>query len=239
MDPNLILNRLMRLAQLDTSPFDEVRDDQKETLPAFLIVAVSALLAGFGATLWLFFEKEDGLDLDIGRVLLYIWILGTIVTVILWAVWVGLTGVILQSFFKEPVDMMSLFRTMGYASFPFAASFLMLVPFLAMGIGLTALVAWFVLSIFAAQAATGAESGKVIKATLVGFLAFALISGIFARGSGIATGVFLHSDSQTIAEGEYYEFEGFDDDDFDCIPISDADREALEDAGQDVSIYCD
>jgi hypothetical protein len=208
MDFNLVLNRLMRLAQLDTSPFDEVRDDQRETLPAVLIVVVGALLAGLGAFIWLLFEKPDGpIDVDFVNVLLYIWLLGTVVTVIMWAVWVGVTAVVLQNFYKEPIDMMALFRTMGYASFPFAISLFMLIPYLSMGIGIVALVAWFVLSIFAVQAASGADSGKVIKATLAGFIVFAVILGLFARATGISTGLFLHSDSQTIEEGEFYKID--------------------------------
>jgi hypothetical protein len=212
MDINLVLNRLMRLAQLDTSPFDEVRDDPRENITAVAIVAVSALLAGIGTMLWLILIKGDfvgdAADLDFVSVFLKVILLGTIFTVVMWAVWVGVTGVVLQSVFKEPVDMLSLARTMGYASFPFAASFLVLLPFLSMGVGLAALVAWFVLTIFAVQAASGADSGKVIKATLAGFFVFAVILGIFGRGTGIATGVFINSESRGIAEGEFYDFGG-------------------------------
>lgn len=206
MDPNLILNRLVRLAQLDTSPFDEVRDDQRELIPAIAIVAISALLAGIGTWLWLLFVKPDGpISVDFVNVLLNVWLLGTAMTVALWAVWVGVTAVVLQSVFKEPVEFTSLFRTMGYASFPFAASFLMLLPYLHMGIGLAAIVGWFVLSIFAVQAATGADSGKVIKSTLAGFLVFAVLLGMFARGAGIGTGIFINSESRAVGEGEFYE----------------------------------
>ena len=52
MDPNVILGRVLRLARLDTSVFDEVRDDQNETIPAVIIAAISALLAGIGSFLW-------------------------------------------------------------------------------------------------------------------------------------------------------------------------------------------
>ncbi len=208
MDPNLILNRLVRLAQLDTSPFDEVRDDPKELVPAIAIVAISALLSGIGTWLWLVFVKPDGpVNVDFVKVLLNILLLGTLMTVALWAVWVGVTAVVLQSVFKEQIDMMSLFRTMGYASFPFAASFLMLMPYLHMGVGLAAIVGWFVLSIFAVQAASGADSGKVIKSTLAGFLVFAVLLGMFARGAGIGTGIFIDSESRAVGEGEFYEID--------------------------------
>ena len=208
MDINVVLNRLMRLAQLDTSPFDEVRDDQRELIPAIAIVALSGLVAGLGAMIWLFFSAPSNFDVQFGNALLYIVVLGTIFTVVLWAVWVGVTGVVLQTVFKEPVEMLALFRTMGYASFPFAISLLMLIPALSMGFALAALVAWFVLSIFAVQAASGADSGKVIKSSMIGFVAFLVLFGLFARGTGIASGAFLFSEgSKAIEQGEFWKYD--------------------------------
>ena len=52
MDPNVVINRLVRLAKLDTTVFDEVRDDANELIPAIVITVVSALLAGLGALLF-------------------------------------------------------------------------------------------------------------------------------------------------------------------------------------------
>jgi hypothetical protein len=209
MDPNIIMNRIMRLAKLDTSPFDEVRDDQRETVPAIVIVAVSALLASLGATLWLLLSKPDGLSLDWGHVILKIWLLGTIITVIMWAVWVAVTAVFLSSFYKEQAEIPVLMRTMGYAAFPFALSILMLLPFLSFGIGVVALAIWAVLSTFAVQAATTADSDRVIKANLVGFLVFAVLLSIFARGVGISSGVFVNAENTGSAgpifdSGKYY-----------------------------------
>ena len=45
MDPNAVLNKLIRLAKLDTTVFDEVRDDANELIPAMIVAAVSALLS--------------------------------------------------------------------------------------------------------------------------------------------------------------------------------------------------
>lgn len=206
MDPNIIFGRLVRLAKLDTSVFDEVRDDPKETLPAVAIVAISALLAGIGAWLWLTLVKPfGGLDIDFVNILLFIWLLGTILTVGAWALWVGVTWLVLQNVYKEQVEFQTLLRTMGYAAFPFAFSILMAIPALSMGFALVPLVGWFVLSIFAVQAASGAESDRVIKANLAGFLACCLLLGLFARGFGIATGVFVVSEGlKPAVEGEYY-----------------------------------
>ncbi len=208
MDINAIFNRLMRLARLDTSVFDEVRDDARETIPAIVIVAVGSLIAGFGVWLWLLFVKPSGIDVDFVNILLFVWLLGTALTVGLWFAWVGVTFVVLQSVYHEQVDFQSLLRTMGYASFPFAASLLMLIPALSMGFALVPLVAWFVLSIFAVQSASGADSDRVIKANFAGFLVFCLVLGLLARGVGIGTGVFVNSEGgKAIAEGEFYKFD--------------------------------
>jgi hypothetical protein len=206
VDPNAILNRLMRLARLDTGVFDEVRDDPRETLPAIIIVAVSALLAGFGALLFFMFVKPAGADADVGNLFVKVIVLGTIFAVVLWGVWVAVTYVVLVQFFKETADIQVLLRTMGYASIPFAASLLMLIPGLSMGLAITALVLWFVLSIYAVQAATSASPDRVIISCLVGFLVFAVLMGIIARSSGLTTGAFVFSEGyKTAIDNDYYE----------------------------------
>lgn len=209
MDPNAIMNKVMRLARLDTSVFDEVRDDPKEIGPAIILVAISALIAGIGVMLWLLFVKPDGADLDFAGVLLKVLILGTIFAVVLWGVWVAVTYFVLVQVFKEPADIQVLARTMGYAAVPFALSFLMLIPGISLGIGIVALVIWFVMSIYAVQAATGASPDRVIIANLAGFAVFAIIMSFLASVTGMTTGAFVQSDNVftegTIFEGEYYE----------------------------------
>jgi hypothetical protein len=204
MDINAILNRVMRLARLDTTVFDEVRDDERELIPAIVIVAVSALLAGIGAWLWLLFVKPDGTDLDFGNVFLKIIVIGTIFAAVLWGVWVAVTYVVLVQFYKEQTDLMSLLRTMGYAAFPFSLSLLMFIPGLSFGIALAAVVLWFVMSTYAVQAASNAQSDRVVMANAIGFIVFAVVMALIARESGLTTGVFVNSESRAIGEGEYY-----------------------------------
>lgn len=207
MDINAILNRVMRLARLDTTVFDEVRDDERELIPAVVIVAISSLLAGVGAWLWLLFVKPAGVDLDFGNVLLKIMLIGTIFAVVLWGVWVAITYVILVQVYKEQTDLMSLMRTMGYAAFPFSLSLLMFIPGLSFGIALAAIVLWFVMSTYAVQAASNASSDRVVMANAIGFIVFAVFMALIARESGLTTGVFVNSESRAISEGEYYKLD--------------------------------
>ena len=207
MDINAILNRVMRLARLDTTVFDEVRDDERELIPAVVIVAISSLLAGVGAWLWLLFVKPAGVDLDFGNVLLKIMLIGTIFAAVLWGVWVAITYVILVQVYKEQTDLMSLMRTMGYAAFPISLSLLMFIPGLSFGIALAAIVLWFVMSTYAVQAASNASSDRVVMANAIGFIVFAVFMALIARESGLTTGVFVNAESQAIREGEYHKLD--------------------------------
>ncbi len=207
MDINAILNRVMRLARLDTTVFDEVRDDERELIPAVVIVAISALLAGVGAWLWLIFVKPAGVDIDFGNVLLKIIVIGTLFAGVLWGVWVAITYVILVQVYKEQTDLMSLLRTMGYAAFPFSLSLLMFIPGLSFGIALAAVVLWFVMSTYAVQAASNASSDRVVMANAIGFIVFAVFMALIARQSGLTTGVFVNAESRAVSEGEYYKLD--------------------------------
>lgn len=207
MDPQLTLNRILRLARLDTTVFDEVRDDQRELIPAFVIVAVSALLAGLGVWLWLMFVTPSGLSVDHGKVLLKVFVLGTIFAVVLWAVWAAVTYVALVQFYREQADLQALLRTMGYASFPFGLSILMFIPGLSFGIALAAVVLWVVMTIYAVQASTTAGSDRVIMATLIGFAVFAIVMALIARESGLTTGIFINAENRAIGEGEFWKLD--------------------------------
>ncbi len=210
MDPNVMLLRLKRLARLDTTVFDEVRDDARELIPSLLVVVVSSLLAGVGAWLWLALVGHEGLKIDFGNVFIKIILVGTIFNVVLWGFWVAVTYAVLTGYFKEQCDIQALFRTMGYAAFPLALTFFMLIPGISFGIGLAALVLWFVMSIYAVQSTTSAHSDHVIMSNALGFAVFAIIMAFMARSSGITTGVFVNTENSfsaghgALIKGEYY-----------------------------------
>jgi len=204
MDPNAVLNRVMRLARLDTSVFDEVRDDEKELVPAIVVMAVSALIAGIGAWLWLVFDKPEGAKVDFGKVLINILVMGTVFTVVLWAVWAAVTYVVLVQFYKEQADLQMLLRTMGYAAFPLSLSLLALVPALGFGFAVAGLVLWFVMSTYAVQSTTQASSDRVVMSNAIGFVVFAVVMALIARSTGMTSGLFI-SERHAQEEGQYYE----------------------------------
>jgi hypothetical protein len=190
MDPNAIINKILRLARLDTTVFDEVRDDANELIPAMIVAAVSALLAGLGATL--FFEFGD-----FGRYPEDTWlntfILGGVFLAALYLVWVLIAYVVIVQIYKASADLQSLLRTMGYAAAPLALCLLMFIPVLYPVFAIVPLVLLFVMAIYAVQAVTNADSTQVVMANLAGFSVMVLVLSIVAFSSDttrIAAGLF-------------------------------------------------
>ena len=191
MDPNLVINRILRLARLDTTVFDEVRDDVNELIPALVVAGVSALLAGLGATLFWLFNFDSNYRPE--KVWLNNFILGSLFMAALYFVWILVTYVIIVQLYKASADLQSLIRTMGYAAVPLALSVLMFIPVLYPVIALVSIILLFVMSIYAVQSVTNADSSQVVIANLAGFAVMALVLSIVAFNgdrSVIGAGIF-------------------------------------------------
>lgn len=178
MDPNVTLNRIMRLARLDTSVFDEVRDDQNELIPALVVAAVSTLLMGIGTWLWFLVGVDSQYRPD--NLFLNTFLLGSVFTVAMFAVWVLIAYVVLVQMYKLQVDLNALLRTMGYAAAPLALGLLGFIPVLYPVFWIVPVAALLVTSAFAVQSASGASSTQVMAANLVGFTVMVLVLGIIA-----------------------------------------------------------
>lgn len=178
MDPNVILNRLARLARLDTSVFDEVRDDERETVPAIVIAVVAAFLAGLGAFLWskVVPDVSGGLD----KAIVNQFILGSIFLAAMYGVAAAVSYVALAQFYKVQADFMAVLRTMGYASVPLALCVLMFVPVVFPVFAIVPLALLFVFMIYALQSASGADSNQVVMSALAGFSVMVLVCGLIA-----------------------------------------------------------
>ena len=179
MDPNLILNKILRLARLDTTVFDEVRDDANELIPAMIVAGFSALLAGLGATLFYEFNFDYGPE----KPWLNTFILGGVFMAALYLVWVLIAYVIIVQVYKASADLQSLLRTMGYAAVPLALSVLMFIPVLYPVFAIVPLALLFVMSIYAVQAVTNADSTQVVIANTAGFSVMVLVLSIVAFSS--------------------------------------------------------
>jgi len=190
MDVNSLMQRLRRLAMLDTTVFDEVKGDVNSTIPAIVVVAVATLLSGIGG--WLWFISQSYHDKS-GEFLLKSAILGSILTIIVWAIgWLGVTYVMLTQVFRARADVNELIRVMGFAAAPLALTVGMVIPGLDYGIGLAALGLTFGATLIAVQSATDAPAGKALIATAAGFAVWVIVVQLFAGSTNTyAPGIFI------------------------------------------------
>ncbi len=178
MDPMLVLERLRRLARLDMSVFDEVRDDERELTPALAVAGGACLLAGFGS--WLHWEVSA---VTPGNAFINGFLLGSIFLATMYGAAALIIYVILAQFFRVPVRLLPIVRTMGYAAAPLALSAGMLIPVLYPVLALLPMAALLVAMIYAVQAATQAEPIQVVGACLIGFGVMVLVLGVTAVSS--------------------------------------------------------
>jgi len=182
MDPNVILNRIMRLAKLDTTVFDEVRDDQRELVPALVIAAVAAFLGGLGTFLWWQIVPSGKPE----STFLNTFILGSIFLAVVYGVAILVTYVVLAQMYKVQADLQAMLRTCGYAAAPLALIVLMLFPVIYPVFAIVPFAMLFVMMIYAVQSATGADSNQVVMSCLIGFTVMVLVLGLIAGVTDIA-----------------------------------------------------
>lgn len=188
MDAGILADRLLRLVRLDTSVFDEVRQDPAATLPAVLVAVVSTVLAGLGGWLWWWMQDyEDKSELFMKSV-----ILGSLFSIALWIVWLLVTWVILTQLFREDADWQQMLRTMGMASIPLMISVVMFIPGLDFGIALASVALYFGLTTIAVQSVTPADPARVLVANLAGFAIWAIVLGLLVTSDSVfAPGIFV------------------------------------------------
>jgi hypothetical protein len=181
-----LVNRLVRLARLDTTVFDEVRLDASATVPSVIVAVVATFLAGFGG--WLWWVMSSNFDTGSGQVLIKSAILGSIFAIAMWVVWVLLIYVILTQVFRAQADVQQLVRTMGMAAAPLGLTILMFIPGISFGIALASVALFFGLSTMAAQAATNAAPAKVLVASIAGFAVWAIVLTVLTGDVSISRG---------------------------------------------------
>ena len=189
---------LLRLAKLDLTVFDDVKDQVAATVPAIAVVVAASLLAGLGS--WLWWIQQDfgpGADSKTFEVFFKSLVLGGIFQSALWFLWVYIAAMILSRGFGASADINQMVRTMGLAFAPMAISLLMVIRVLTIPFGVIGIAGAVLLSHVAIQATTTAESRQVVLANVVGFVVFAVVLGILANVSevynsgGLAPGLFF------------------------------------------------
>jgi len=188
LDFNILAQRLRRLATLDTSVFDEVRTDVNSTIPALVVAVAATFISGLGGWLWWSFTDLP----DKGKIFLQSFIIGSTLSVVLWAIWIAVTYVLLTQVFRARADINELVRVMGFAAAPLALTILIFIPGLDFGIGLAAVALFFGTTTIAVQSATDAPAGRVLVANAAGFAVWAIVLGLLVTSSNTwAPGFFV------------------------------------------------
>ena len=207
MNINVLVERLMRLLRLDTSVFNDVRNDPAATVPSALVMVVSTLLAGIGGWLWWIFQDFG----DNGEVFLESVILGSVFSIALWIVWLLVSWVVLSQLFREEADWQQMLRTMGMAGAPLALSFGMFIPGISFGVALASIALLFGLTTTAIQATTTADPARVLVANLAGFAVWGVVLSLLVTSNDyFAPGIFLF-DAQAEALRDIIDVLSFED----------------------------
>src|SRR5579875_1741176 len=115
MNTQAYTDRLVRLLKLDTTVFQEMRDDPNALVPAIVIAFISFFLYGLGGWLW-WVISDFG---DKGKFFLDSALLGAIVATILWVVWIGVAYAVLTNVFHVQADIRRMIQACGLATAPF------------------------------------------------------------------------------------------------------------------------
>lgn len=165
--------------------YARVRDDTKLTVVAGATLVLSMFLFAMGGWLLVSIEFTFAWEAFWKSVLV-----GTVVGVGLWAVWVFVTRTALANFGHE-LDLAELFRVQAIASVPLAIGFGMFIPEISFGVALISLVAWLLSSTLAMQAAFGIPPRTAVISNVCGFAVWALVIPLLATSSNpLGPGIF-------------------------------------------------
>ncbi len=201
MSSHQIVEWLRRLVYLDARVFEDVRTNPAATIPGLAFVTVATFISGIGGYLW--WETQGfGSSQDI---LVHSTLVGSLIAVVLWGLWLLIVYVMLVYFFRERVYIEQLLRVMGLAATPLAISGLMFIPEISLAIGLASVALTFGLTGVAIQYVTTAGPLRVLAANLCGFFVWAgVLTLLAASGSSSpqpnAPGVFLFGATASIAD---------------------------------------
>lgn len=188
MDPQVIIDRFMRMLRLDTSVFEEMRDDPNGTWPAIGVAVVSFFIAGLGGFFWWIVEGYP----DKGKLFTESVLAGTAIATAAWVGWIAIAYFTLVNLFHYTGNLERCLRACGFATVPAVLMIIMLIPGIDLGIGLAALALVFLLMDIGIQVSFDAQPGHVILATFLGFAGFCLLLAILVgKDRYFAPGVFL------------------------------------------------
>ncbi|MEO8458545.1 MAG: hypothetical protein ABI559_12130 [Chloroflexota bacterium] len=193
-----LVSWIVRLAKLDFSVFDDVRNEQTATASAILIVLGAGIIGGLGSWGWaLQYSKYDGLDP--APVFLKTVIAGSVIQLVIWFAWVYIAYLVAARGFGATVGFQQLVRTMGVAFAPVALSIGVAIAPLAVPFGVFSLAITFLFTNIAIEQASDLNTRESMLANLAGFAIFLIFMGAAANIAkagafgGLAPGILFFS----------------------------------------------
>lgn len=183
-----VIARLRRALMLDTTAFEEARDDVAFTPMALAAAAIAVLIGGIGSFLWGTIILNDAGDLFIEAT-----ILGSIFLILLMVAGIAISYVVLTQIYKEDVKPDALARVMAIGHVPFAITFFVFIPGLGFAFGMLAVALMFFYTTFGIRAAfPNIKPLRVLIAVLAAFAVWAMILPLLTSPSNaFAPGVFV------------------------------------------------
>jgi len=196
-DFNTLVQRLLRLARLDTSVFGELYADASATIPVAIFAAIVLVISGLGGMLFInslvgfdFYRLGDGHGA--GEFFLLSVILGTILGLIALGLWGSITMGLLKQFGGVDADILGLARVFGVAIVPLVLSLLLFIDSWFFGLSWITMGAVGSLAIIGVLEAVDVRPGPAWLATLVGFAAFVVLLTLLGGSTrDLAPGFFV------------------------------------------------
>ena len=170
-----LTERMIGAAKLDVATYEEVENDPTAMGQAMLVVVLSSVAAGIGT---------------IGMIGIRGLVIGTIVAIVGWFLWAGLTFLIGTKLLPEPqtqADFGQLLRSIGFSASPGVLRILGIIPILGWLISLAASIWMLVAMVIAVRQALDYKStGRAVGVCLIGFVVYLVFSAIVAGMTGLA-----------------------------------------------------
>ena len=168
----------------------EASENESDTLPSLAVMVLGVLLASLGAWLWLVIDSRGAL---LGEPALKVLLLGSVASILGWALMVGLTWHALRSIFEVSVPIKALMRAMAIAGGFAVWQFFMLAGPASFAVGLLVTIAGVLLAVIAVRAATTqADERAAVISVGIGFGVYALLMSLLANLAGVGSGIFVH-----------------------------------------------
>ena len=168
----------------------EASENESDTLPSFAVMVLGVLLASVGAWLWLVIDSRGVL---LSEPAVKVLLLGSVASILGWALMVGLTWHALRSIFEVSVPIKPLMRSMAIAGGFAAWQFFMLAGPASFAVGLLVSIGGALLAVVAVRAATAqADERAAVISVGIGFGVYALLMSMLADLAAIGSGIFVH-----------------------------------------------